>query len=343
MNKKLIAIILTISLLFGLVGCTSAKEEEPISRTELFMGTAIKVTLYDNQSEDILDKVFKKVIEIEDLVSINKKNTEIYNLNENSGIKPVKLSDTSFNIIKKGLEYSEMSKGAYDISIGPLVKLWSIGLPEAKVPTQEEINEIIKYVDYSNIEINNSRKEVYLSKEDMQLDLGSIAKGYTADEIVKLLKSEGVKKAIIDLGGNIYALGKKSEDKNWTIGIQNPFDDRGSAIGTIEVANKSVVTTGTYERFIEKDGVKYHHILNPKTGYPYETDIAGVSIVADKSVDADALSTLIFTKGLEEGFELVESIDGIDAVFVMNDKNVYVTKNLNENFKLINEGFKLGN
>ena len=121
-----------------------------------------------------------------------------------------------------------MSKGAYDISIGPLVKLWSIGLPEAKVPTQEEINEIIKYVDYSNIEINNSRKEVYLSKEDMQLDLGSIAKGYTADEvIVKLLKSEGVKKAIIDLGGNIYALGKKSEDKNWTIGIQNPFDDRG--------------------------------------------------------------------------------------------------------------------
>lgn len=343
MSKKLITIILASSLLFGTVGCTSSKNEGPISRTELFMGTAIKVTLYDSNREDILDKVFKKVIEIEDLVSINKDNTEIYNLNKNSGIKPVKLSDTSFNIIKKGLEYSEISKGEYDISIGPLVKLWSIGLPEAKVPTKKEIDEIIKYIGYSDIEINNSKKEVYLSKKGMQLDLGSIAKGYAADEIVKLLKNEGVKKAIIDLGGNIYALGKKNKDKNWTIGIQNPFDDRGNAIGTIEVSNKSVVTTGTYERFIEKDGIKYHHILNPKTGYPYKTDIAGVSIVADKSVDADALSTLIFTKGLEKGLELVESIDGVDAVFVMNDKSVYVTKNLNDNFKLINESFKLAN
>lgn len=343
MNKRLMAIILTISLLFGLVGCTSTKQEDPISRTELFMGTAIKITLYDNRNEAILDKVFDKVIEIEDLVSINKENTEIYNLNKNAGIKPVKLSDTSFNIIKKGLEYSEISSGAYDISIGPLVKLWSIGLPNAKVPTQEEIDEIIKNIDYSNVKINESTREVYLSKEDMQLDLGSIAKGYAADEIVKLLKDEGVEKAIIDLGGNIYALGQKNDNKNWNIGIQNPFDDRGNALGVIEVSNKSVVTTGTYERFIEKDGVKYHHILNPKTGYPYKTDIAGVSIVADKSVDADALSTLIFTKGLEEGFKLVESIDGVDAVFIMNDKSVYVTENLISNFKLINESFKLAN
>lgn len=213
MSKKLITIILASSLLFGTVGCTSSKNEGPISRTELFMGTAIKVTLYDSNREDILDKVFKKVIEIEDLVSINKDNTEIYNLNKNSGIKPVKLSDTSFNIIKKGLEYSEISKGEYDISIGPLVKLWSIGLPEAKVPTKKEIDEIIKYIGYSDIEINNSKKEVYLSKKGMQLDLGSIAKGYAADEIVKLLKNEGVKKAIIDLGGNIYALGKKIKIK----------------------------------------------------------------------------------------------------------------------------------
>ncbi len=343
MNKRLMAIILTISLLFGLVGCASTKQEDPISRTELFMGTAIKITLYDSRSEAILDKVFDKVIEIEDLVSINKENTEIYNLNKNAGIKPVKLSDTSFNIIKKGLEYSEISSGAYDISIGPLVKLWSIGLPNAKVPTQEEIDEIIKNIDYSNVKINESTREVYLSKEDMQLDLGSIAKGYAADEIVKLLKDEGVEKAIIDLGGNIYALGQKNDNKNWNIGIQNPFDDRGNALGVIEVSNKSVVTTGTYERFIEKDGVKYHHILNPKTGYPYKTDIAGVSIVADKSVDADALSTLIFTKGLEEGFKLVESIDGVDAVFIMNDKSVYVTENLISNFKLINESFKLAN
>lgn len=332
-----------IVLAISITGCSSKNKDETITRTELFMGTAIKVTLYEGGNEGILDKVFNRIIDIEDLVSINKDETELTKLNDNSGVGKVKLSDTSYNIIKEGLRYSKMSDGAYDISIGPLVKLWSIGLPEAKVPTKDEINETIKYVDYSKIEINESTKEVFLSQKGMMLDLGSIAKGYVADEIVTLLKNEGVNKAIIDLGGNIYALGSKEENKGWNIGIQDPFDDRGNAVGVVEVADKSVVTTGVYERFIEENGVKYHHILNPKTGYPYETEIAGVSIIADKSVDADALSTLIFTKGLEEGLKLVEELDTVDAVFITNNKEVYITDGLKGNFKIINEGFILSN
>ncbi|RDY25421.1 FAD:protein FMN transferase [Romboutsia weinsteinii] len=341
--KKRIISILMIVLAISITGCSSKNKDETITRTELFMGTAIKVTLYEGGNEGILDKVFNRIIEIEDLVSINKDGTELTKLNDNSGVDKVKLSDTSYNIIKEGLRYSKMSDGAYDISIGPLVKLWSIGLPEAKVPTKDEINETIKYVDYSKIEINDSTKEVFLSQKGMMLDLGSIAKGYVADEIVTLLKNEGVNKAIIDLGGNIYALGSKEENKGWNIGIQDPFDDRGNAVGVVEVADKSVVTTGVYERFIEENGVKYHHILNPKTGYPYETEIAGVSIIADKSVDADALSTLIFTKGLEEGLKLVEELDTVDAVFITNNKEVYITDGLKGNFKIINEGFILSN
>lgn len=307
------------------------------------MGTAIKVTLYDGGSEKILDKVFDKIVELENLVSINKSNTEIDNLNKNSGIKAVKLSEDSFNIVKKGLEYSKLSNGDYDITIGPLVKLWSIGLPEAKVPTKKEISQAIKSIDYSNVYIDENNREVFLKEKGMMLDLGSIAKGYAADEIAKILKEEGVNSAIIDLGGNIYALGYKKENNKWKIGIQDPFTDRGNAIGTVTVANKSVVTSGIYERYIEKDGKKYHHILNPKTGYPYETNIAGVSIISDKSIDGDALSTLVFTKGIDKGIEFVNKIDGVDAVFITNDKKVYVTDGIKEDFKIINENYKLVN
>lgn len=343
MLKKLTLTFTIILLIVNLSGCEKSESKETITRTEIFMGTAIKVTLYNNNDEDILDKVFNKIIEIEDLVSINKKGTEIVELNKSAGKNKVKLSSVSYDIIKKGVEYSKLSDGKYDISIGPLVKLWNIGLPEAKVPTESEIKATMPYIDYSKIEMNDLTKEVFLKEKGMMLDLGSIAKGYVADEIVKILKSESVEKAIIDLGGNIYALGSKEKDKKWNIGIQDPFDNRGNVVGSIAVSNKSVVTTGIYERYIEQDGVKYHHILNPSTGYPYETDIAGVSIVADKSVDADALSTLVFTKGVEEGLRFVEEIDGVDAIFITKDKNIYITKGLEGSFKLINEDYVLSN
>lgn len=307
------------------------------------MGTPINITIYKGGSEEILNKCFEEISRIENIVSINKEGTEIDKLNKNAGIRPVKLSEMSYDIIKKSIEYSYLSDGGYDISIGPLVKLWSIGLPEAKVPSKEEINEVIKFIGYSNIELNEYTNEVFLNKKGMILDLGSIAKGYAADEVAKLLKNEGVTRAIIDLGGNIYALGTKDNNKNWTIGIQNPFSNRGDAIGSVEVSNKSVVTTGVYERFIEEDGVKYHHILNPKDGYPYNTNIAGVSIIADYSVDADALSTLVFTKGLEEGLKFVNELNGIDAIFVTNKKELYLTEGIKNNFKIINEEFKICN
>jgi len=236
-----------------------------------------------------------------------------------------------------------LSNGGYDITIGPLVKLWSIGLPKAKVPTQEEIDKTIKNIDYSKVKINPDTKEVFLSEKGIMLDLGSIAKGYAADEIVKILREEDVKQAIVDIGGNICAMGLKNGDTDWKIGIQNPFDDRGNVLGSVQTSDKTVVTSGVYERFIEKNGVKYHHILNPDTGYPYETEIAAVSIIADKSIDADALSTLIFTKGLDEGLNLVEKLDSIDAVFITNEKKVYITEGLRNNFKITDESFKLYN
>ena len=343
MSKKIITIILIFILSIGNIGCDKEDTNQPISRTEIFMGTPISITLYDGGNQKVLDKAFEKIVEIEDSVSINKENTEITKLNKSAGIDNVKLSDLSYDILKKGIEYSRLSNGTYDITIGPLVKLWSIGLEDAKVPSKDEINETIGYIDYNNVKINDSTKEAFLTKKGMEVDLGSIAKGYAADEVAKILKQEGVNSAIIDLGGNIYALGSKNSDSNWKVGIQDPFSDRGEVIGALEVSDKTVVTSGIYERFIEEDGVRYHHILNPKTGYPYETDITGVSIIADNSIDADALSTLTFTKGLKDGLKFVEDLDNVDAIFITNDKQIYMTENIKNNFKLMNNDFKISN
>lgn len=343
MYKKITMIVISVILSISVVGCTKKDYNKCISRTELTMGTVVKISLFDGGSEEILDKAFKCIEEIENLVSINKDGTELSLLNKNAGIKSIKLSDTSYDILNKGMYYTKLSKGGYDLTIGPLVKLWSIGLPEAKVPTIEEINYVLSKIDYSKVDMNPDTNEVFLTEKGMSIDLGSIAKGYATDEVVEILKNEGVKSAIIDLGGNIYALGLKEGNKNWNIGIQNPFDNRGSAIGYLETSDKTIVTSGVYERYIEKDGIKYHHILNPRTGYPYDTAIQAVSIIADKSIDGDALSTLIFTKGLDEGLELIKSLQGVEAIFITNKKEVYITEGLRDNFKITNEDFKLLN
>ena len=343
-RNKVISLLIGIFLIFSLIGCTNSKDDsKPLSKTEYFMGTVVTVTLYDNKSEKIIDKAFEEVKKIEQLVSINMDGTELDEVNNNSGIKPVKVSDDTYNIIKKGLEYSSLTNGSFDITIGPLVKLWSIGLPEAKVPTLDEIKGPLKYINYKDVEINDSEKTVFLKKTGMIIDLGGIAKGYTADVIAQTLKDEGVEKAIIDLGGNIYALGEKSENTLWRIGIQNPDQTRGEIVGSINVKDKSIVTSGIYERFIEQDGVKYHHILSPESGYPYDNEIAGVTIISDKSIDGDALSTSVFSMGITKGLEFINSQPDTEAIFITKDHKIYLTEGSQEIFKLTNDDFEIMN
>lgn len=338
-------IVMTFVLLMSItifVGCNK-NSKEPLKRTEMFMGTVVSITLYDGGDEKVLDKAFARVKEIEDAVSINKEGTELDKVNSEAGKTAVKVSDDTYEIVKKGLEYSKLSDGAFDITIGPIVKLWSIGLPEANVPTKESIDKTLSLVDYKNVELNDIEKTIYLKEKDMKIDLGGIAKGYAADEVVEVLKENGINSAIVDLGGNLYTLGKKASGEEWKIGIQNPFDKRGEIIGLIKTSDESIVTSGIYERFIEQDGVKYHHILSPFTGYPYDTNIAGVSIVTKNSIDADALSTSVFAKGLEGGLDFVEGIDGVEAIFVTKENGVYVTSGLKNTFELTNTNFKLMN
>lgn len=344
---KLKKLFLPLILIFvtTLIGCNknTTSNSKVLSRTELFMGTVVTITLYDSDDSAVLDKAFDRVAEIESLVSINDSGTELDKVNNSAGISPIEVTPTTLKIVEKGLEYSKLSNGDFDITIGPLVKLWSIGLDDAKVPTKEEIDSVLPLIDYNLLELDAENHTIFLKNKNMMIDLGSIAKGYAADEISRILTENNVNSAIIDLGGNIYAHGIKPSGKDWNIGIQNPFSTRGDIIGVLKTKNKTVVTSGIYERYIEKDGIKYHHLLNPHTGYPFENNIAGVSIITDKSIDADALSTIAFAKGLEDGLKFVEELPNVDAIFITKDNKVYITNGIRDSFNLENEDFTLEN
>ncbi|MCY6355228.1 FAD:protein FMN transferase [Clostridium sp. ZS2-4] len=341
--KKGLPLILTsLILVFLLSGCTR-KQPEPISKEGLFLGTYCKITIYNKSSRDVLEKAFNRINEIENKMTINKASSEIININSNAGLDYVKVSPDTFYVIKQGNYYSELSKGKFDISIGPIVKLWNIGTDKARVPSPEEIKDKLPLINHKNILLNEKENKVMLKNKGMIIDLGSIAKGYAGDEVEKVLVENGVKHAIINLGGNIVALGSKPDNKAWKLGVQNPFDSRGEYLGTVEVSDKSVITSGIYERFIEKDGKRYHHILNPENGYPVDNSLVSVSIIADKSIDGDALSTTAFALGLEKGLKLTESLKNVDAIFVTKDSDVYVTSGLKDNFKITNTKFKLKN
>ena len=345
MKKFLNYLSFCLLLIFSLsiLGGCSKKEtsKPPLSKSELLMGTVIKVTIYDSDDESIFNDIFTKIKELESNLSINEDGTLVDKINLSAGIEPVKVDDDTYEVIKKGLEYSKISNGLFDITIGPLVKLWSIGLPEQKLPTKQEIDSVLPLIDYNDLVLDDSEKTVYLKRSGMMIDLGGIAKGFTADIISEILTEKGIKSAIINLGGNIFAHGNKNKTDFWKVGIQNPLSDRGGIIGSIQVKNKSVVTSGTYERYFEENGIKYHHILSPKTGYPYENNISGITIVSDKSVDGDALSTSVFAMGVEDGLNFVNSRDGIDAIFVTNDNKIYLSNGIKDIFTLSNNDFTI--
>ena len=335
----LLAVLMTVAIF---VGCSKSKvPAEPTSKTSLVLGTVCTITLYDSDDTEIIDKAFARLTDLEATLSINKSGTELDKVNSMAGKEPVKVSADTLNVVKKGLEYSAMSNGTLDITVGPLVKLWGIGTEWAAVPSEADIETAKNLINYENVIIDEANSTIYLKNPGMVIDLGAIAKGYAADEVVKLLTDHGVKSAIVNLGGNIFAMGNKVDNSLWKIGVQNPEKDGESTIGYVTVANKSVVTSGVYERYFEEDGKKYHHILSPETGYPYENEILGVSIISDASIDGDSLSTTLFALGVEKGLELIESIDGVDAIFVTRDHKLHMTKGFEEIFTLTNNEYSV--
>ena len=313
--------------------------------SEFVLGTICTANLFEKGKPALYSQVFGRLRELEDIFSANREGTDLDKINQYAGIKPVRVRHELIEVLEIALEYAEKSSGYFDPSVGPLVKLWGIGSDNPGIPKEKEIKEALNLIDYRNIEIDKTEGTVFLKQEKMSLDLGAIAKGYAADEISKILGEEGIKRAIIDLGGNVLALGERSkgkifgknkddEENFWRIGIQDPADSRGTYIGVVKVKNKSVVTSGIYERFFEEGGKRYHHILSTENGFPVENGLLSVTIITEKSIIADALSTAVFTLGWEKGCELLASVEGAEGIFVFDDMTMYLTAGLENYFTL---------
>ena len=340
MKRKIIFYLLIISVIATLTSC--GKSGEPLKETKFMLGTHINITLYDSRDKDIMEKVFNRIEEIENMMSINIEDSDINNVNNNAGKKGVIVHDDVYYVLTKAKNYAELTNGSFEPTIGPLVKLWGIGTDKAKVPLEEEIAKAIDKVDYNKLELRDNN-EVYLKEEDMIIDLGAIAKGYAADEVRKVLLDNGVNSAIIDLGGNVYVLGNKIDGEEWRVGIQNPFDIRGNHVGIIKGKDISIVTSGDYERYFEEKGVKYHHIIDSKSGYPTNNEVSGISVVSKNSIDGDALSTAFFVLGVEEGIKLADSIEGVDVVYITKERKVFTSSGFKGKLSISNKEFKLEN
>ncbi|WP_265444637.1 FAD:protein FMN transferase [Acetivibrio straminisolvens] len=333
MTKKFAAIILSMVLCMGVLFASCGYNSSNFYETQDFlMGTFVLQKIYHENADAIAKEVNDRITEIEAAMTINKPRGEVNLLNDAAGKEYVSLGEDTLYVLDKAKQYSEISKGAFDVTIGPLVKSWGVFTDNPKVPSKTEIDDLLNLVNYKDINIDFENSKAMLAKQGQIVDLGGIAKGFAADEAVEIYKKHGVKSAMISLGGNILTLGAKPDGRPWNVGIRNPRGKDSSYIGIVSVKDKAVVSSGDYERFFKKDGVRYHHILDPKTGYPANTGLIGTTIISDYSIDADALSTTVFVLGLEEGMKLIESLEGVEAVFITEDKEIYVTDGLKDTF-----------
>ena len=319
-SRILLFLLLSVILL---VSC-KPKPVDPKSQTRLLLGTVCTITLYDKSDNTEFDLAFDRIDEIERLMSSHLDDSELARVNQASGTHPVVVSGETFAVIKLALEIAELSGGAFDPTIGPLVKLWDISGAN-NVPEDGEIQSLLPLVDYKLVVLDEGASSVYLPIRGMALDLGGIAKGWAADEAGRVLSGH---KGIVNLGGNVLVLDSKPDESPWRIGIQDPDKSRGSYIGIVELVDQTLVTSGHYERFFEHEGTIYHHILDTKTGYPVASPLTSVSIITDRSVIADGLSTAVYALGLEQGLALVNSLDGVEAIFLTEDRSVYASEGI---------------
>ena len=316
MNKPVRICLSAVFLCMMFFSCRPRK-----AVTVQVLGTVCTVNLYEDGSDRLYDLVFECLDQIDSEFSLNNPDSEINKINEAAGKNPVEVSADVSRVLEAALYYAEKSDGVFDPTIGPLVKLWGINTPNERVPSQEEIEKKLSLVDWKKVQLekSNDKATVFLEEPGMILDLGGIAKGFAADEICSILKKEKVKRAIIDLGGNILVWGNKPDGTPWKVGIKNPYNEALDPPVILKVeGGTSVVTSGVYERYFEQDGIVYHHILNPKTGYPVQNGLLSSTVVCSSSMAADALSTTSFLLGPD----VFEKLFDEAAVFIKSDMTV---------------------
>ena len=347
----------------NLWGCAGKDAREGKTVNGFAFDTTYSITVFQGGSQEVLDGCISKCGEYERIFSRTSPDSEVYQVNEieklygqfreeaairknrseknrmdfqirEDGSLACEISRELYDILERGLHYGEVSGGAFDITIAPVSSLWDFKGEGKEVPREEKIREAVGKVSYQKIRLEEGR--VVFRESGMALDLGGIAKGYIADALKEYLTENGVESGIINLGGNVLCIGKKPGGEPFRIGVQQPFADRNETVAAVRAEDLSVVSSGIYERYFQDgEGGLYHHILNPKTGYPYDNDLMAVTILSEKSVDGDGLSTTCFSMGLERGMDFIDSLEGVEAVFIDDHLVVEVSSGLEDVFQLL--------
>lgn len=314
----------------------------PLTRTEALLHTVVSIQIYHPDQEAIMDEVFEYLTEMEELFTTNLEGSDVYKINQAAGKSAVKVRPETFIVIERAKKIAEESKGLFDISIGALTNLWQIGSEEARVPSDDEIKQVLGKINYQKIILNKEEQTVMLEDEGMALELGGISKGYIGSGVVDLLKKKGVTTAIVNLGGNVIVMGDNPNNQaGWNVGVQDPDKERGQIVGSQRVIDGAIVTSGIYERYLEQDGKKYHHIMDPRTGFPLENNISGVTVFAPTSLDGDSYSTALFLMGIEDGLDFINQRPGYEVVYIDKEKGVHLSDGLKNTFKLTNEEYHI--
>ena len=332
--KLSLIFVIIATVIITQTACKNTKDVEPVSKEGFYLDTVCKISIYDmdgdldkEKAEAAIDKAYKRCRELENTLSNTIESSEVSQINSAGG-KWVTVGKDTLKVVKAGVKYGELSNGDFDITIGSVSGLWDFQSENPVVPEQSKITEALKHVNYKNIQFDGNK--IRLTDPQAKLDLGGIAKGYVADELTTLLEKEGVTSAVINLGGNISTIGSKPDGSPFIIGIEKPYTDRTEIIGTTTADNQTVVTSGIYERQFQQNGKIYHHVLSSKTGYPAETQLEAVSLVAKKgrSMDIDAMSTICLMKGVDGGKAFIKKQKGVEAVFSAQGKEVAKTKGM---------------
>ncbi len=316
--KKLTSFFLIIILIFSFSACS----EKKVTKHTVSLDTIVTITCYGKNADKASDEAIKEIERIHSVFSAFDENSEVYKINENASYEPVKISQEVLSVIEKCLEMSKLTDGAFDITVKPLTEIWNVKAENPKVPEESQIEDALSKIGWENIEIADGY--ISFKKEGMKIDLGGAVKGYACDRAKEIITSYGIKNALLDLGGNLYALGKSESGKPWKVGIQDPSQMRGESFKTLNLSDVSCVTSGSYERYFEENGKIYHHILDTKTGYPVDKGLISVTVVSSSSFEADMLSTAIFALGEERIKELKEKYKFQECIVVDKQNNFRV-------------------
>jgi len=347
MNRKIV-ILLIIMCICGallLTGCSVLPQQEE-KKSGIAMDTTVSLYASGSEAKAAVEEGFQKIHEIDLLANMMNPDSDVSKINNAAGKSFVQVDPQVYEMIKYSVLYSQKTNGKFDISVGPISNLWQIGTPNQHIPSPEDIKNTLPKVNYKNIKLRPEDHSVMLMQPGMAIDLGSVAKGYCVDQIVKIYQKHHIKSGLINMGSSsMYAIGMNSKGNPWSIGIKHPRSDtEGEYLGIEKITDKALSTAGDYERYFIQDGKRYHLIFDPQTGVPAETGIMSDTIVIDGSVEhcgmiTDILSTAIFVLGPKDGIAFINSIKGADCEITGKDGSIYTTKGFKNNFSDLNPQF----